>query len=103
MSNSGPKDVSRSRKCEPVGTVPCAERDRLRRVLQKIQQQLDELLTEEFVAFQVNDEARFWRLNRDIAPLHEELARSENALRKHIRTHRCRTPQRTGFVTESPP
>jgi hypothetical protein len=89
MPDSGPNDVSRSRRCEPDGTVPCAERDRLRRALQKTQQQLDELLTEEFAAFQVNDEARFWRLNRDIEPLHEELARSENALRKHIRTHRC--------------
>ena len=89
MADSGPNDVSRSRQCVPVGTVPCAERDRLRSALQEYQQQLDNIVTEEFAAFQINDEVRFWRLNRDLEPLQEERARAEDALRKHIRTHRC--------------
>jgi hypothetical protein len=86
MSDSSPNDVSRH---EPVGTVRCAERDRLRRALRKIQQQLDELVTEQFAAFEVNDEARFWLLNRQMEPVHEERARAEDDLRKHIRAHRC--------------
>ena len=89
MSDSGPNDDSLSQRREPVGTVPCPERDRLRHALQKIQQQLDELVTAEFAAFAGNDEARFWRLNRQMEPLHDERARAEDALRKHIRTHRC--------------
>lgn len=90
MSDSSPNDVSRAHKREPVGTVPCPERDRLRNAVQKIQQQLDELVTEAFAAFQINDEARFWRLNRQMEPLHDERARAEDALRTHIRSHRCK-------------
>jgi len=89
MSDSSRNDVSRGHKRELVGTMPCLERDRLHNAMQKIQQQLAALVTEEFAAFEANDEARFWRLNRDVEPLHEERARIEDALRKHIRTHRC--------------
>jgi len=88
MSNFNPNDVSRAHGRER-GTVPCRERDRLRNALQKIQQQLDELVTEELAAFQANDGARFWRLNRDMEPLHDERVRAEDALLKHIRTHCC--------------
>ena len=89
MSDSSPNDVSRRRKRDPAGTRPCPERDSLRSVLENIQQQLDELVTEEFAAFQANDQARFWRLNRDMEPMHEERTKAEDALRRHIRTHHC--------------
>jgi len=92
MSDSSPHDVSRGRKREPIGTLPCPERERLRKALEKIQQQLDELVTEEFAAFQRNDQAHFWRLNREIEPLHQERVLAEDALKKHIRSHRCQPP-----------
>ena len=87
MSDSSPNNVSHKR--EPVGS-PCRERDRLRNAGQKIRRQLDALGIEKLAAFEANDEARVWRLNRDMERLHAERARTEDALRKHIRIHRCK-------------
>src|SRR3974377_725036 len=92
VSDSGPNDVSRAQRRQPVGTLPCLERERLRKTLDIIQKQLDQLVTEGFAAFEKNDPARFWSLKRELEPLHEERLRAEDALRKHIRSHRCQPP-----------
>jgi hypothetical protein len=71
------------------GKSACPQQDRLRHTLQRIQNQLDQMLTDEFAAFEENNQERFWHINRSMKLLSEEHARAEAALRNHVRAHRC--------------
>ena len=89
MSDHGLNDASRRPKSYDF--VPCPEARQLQKKFHAIQKQLDELLTSLLAAFHANDEAEFWRLNKELGPVQEQRERNIEALRRHIRSHRCQS------------
>ena len=96
MADAGPKDVFCARERESGGT-PCREQRRLHEQFQAIQKELDDLVTQQFAAFRVNDERRFWRLNQKLEPMRDRQERASLALRKHIRAHHCQPLEASRF------
>jgi hypothetical protein len=87
MSDDGLNDSSRRPKSYDF--VSCPEARQLQKKFHAIQKQHDQLITALLAAFHANDQAEFWRLNKELEPVQEQRERNLEALRRHIRSHHC--------------